>query len=257
MLKRTAVLVYGVVSYSIFLGTFLYMIAFVGDLAPKSMNSGPPAPLAAGLLIDAALLTVFALQHSIMARPWFKRAWTKVIPPAAERSTYVLLSSLALVLLVWLWRPLGGSIWKIDNDSVRLLMTGLGFLGWLMVLVTTFLIDHFELFGLRQVFAFFRGTTYAAPTFRQPILYRVVRHPLYLGFLIAFWSTPVMTPTRLVFALACTGYILVGIQLEERDLVHTHGELYRRYREQVPMILPVRGLSGGESLRASQAAGSK
>jgi protein-S-isoprenylcysteine O-methyltransferase Ste14 len=257
MLKRTAVLIYGVVSYLIFLGTFLYMIAFVGDLAPKSMNSGAQAPLTTGLLIDAILLSVFALQHSIMARPWFKRAWTNVIPAAAERSTYVLFSSLALMLLVWQWRPLGGSVWKIYNDSVSLLITSLGLLGWLMVLVSTFLIDHFDLFGLRQAFIFFRGGTYTVPAFRQPLLYRVVRHPIYLGFLIAFWSTPAMTPTRLVFALACTGYILVGIQLEERDLVRIHGESYRRYREQVPMILPIRGPSGSESLHASEATGSK
>jgi protein-S-isoprenylcysteine O-methyltransferase Ste14 len=238
-MRRVLVFVYGLVCYSAFLVTYLYAIGFVGNLfVPKSLDSAPTAPLATALLINAGLLAIFAVQHSVMARPWFKRLVTRVVAPAAERSTYVLASSLALILLFWQWSPLGGVIWNIDNPAGRAAMYIAFAFGWLLVLVTTFLINHFDLFGLRQVWLHLRGREYQGLRFVTPGPYRMVRHPLYLGWLFAFWATPTMTATHLLFAVATTAYILVAIQLEERDLVDAHPE-YTEYRKRVPMIIPL------------------
>lgn len=240
MLKRVATFIYGVISYLLFFGTFLYAIGFIGNLiVPKSIDSGRTGPLSEALLIDAGLLMLFAVQHSLMARPFFKRAWTRLVPKPAERSTYVLLSSLALLLMFWQWRPIGGEIWHVEQPALRIVLYGLFATGWALVLLSTFLINHFDLFGLRQVFLYLLGRPYTQLKFGTPILYRHVRHPLYLGWLFAFWSTPTMTMAHLVFAIATTAYIFVAIQLEEKDLVDAHGDAYRRYKETVPMIIPI------------------
>jgi protein-S-isoprenylcysteine O-methyltransferase Ste14 len=233
-------LAYGVVSYAIFFLTFLYAIGFIGGVVvPKSIDSGPTDPWQTALVIDLGLLLLFALQHSVMARPGFKRLLTSVIPAAIERSTYVLASSLALILLFWQWRPLGGTIWNVEHEVGRaLLYAGFAF-GWALVLFTTFVINHFDLFGLRQTWRAFRGQPQTGLQFVTPALYRVVRHPLYVGWLFAFWCTPTMTVTHLLFAAATTGYILVAIQLEERDLMSAHPE-YADYRRRVPMLIPSR-----------------
>lgn len=241
MFKRIAIFSYGTICYLIFLGTFLYAICFIGNLlGSSSIDSGPEEAFFPALLINISLLGIFAIQHSVMARQWFKRAWTRIIPEPIERSTYVLSSSLALLLLFWQWRPLGGVIWDLDNQTMRSVVYALYALGWLTVLASTFLIDHFDLFGMRQVYFYLRAMEYTPIRFKTPGLYRIVRHPLYLGWLLVFWSAPRMTAAHLLFALATTGYILIAIQLEEKDLTRLYGNEYRQYRERVPMLLPVR-----------------
>jgi protein-S-isoprenylcysteine O-methyltransferase Ste14 len=238
-MKRVLVFTYGVICYAIFFATFLYAAGFIGNIfVPKSIDSGAQGPLGEALLINAALLGLFALQHSIMARKGFKQMLAKIIPEAAERSTYVLLSSACLILLFAYWQPLGGVIWDVQDSAGRLILYGLFAFGWLLVLVTTFLINHFDLFGLRQVWLYLRGEEYRPLGFVTPGPYKHVRHPLYVGWLFAFWATPTMTAAHLVFAIATTTYILIAIQLEERDLVKIHGVNYANYRRQVPMLIP-------------------
>lgn len=240
MITRLLFFAYGGLAYLLFLGTFLYAIAFVGGFAPTRLDGTAVAPFWQSLAIDLVLLTTFAVQHSVMARPWFKRWWTRFVPSQIERSTYVLFASLALDLLFWQWRPLGGTVWSVEQPAARALLGGLFGFGWLQVLVMTFLIDHFDLFGLRQVWLYLIGRPYTRPHFVTPAPYRIVRHPLYLGFLIAFWATPLMTAAHLVFALATTAYIVLAIQFEEHDLIHEHGAAYKEYRRRVPMLLPLR-----------------
>jgi methanethiol S-methyltransferase len=238
MLGRISVFLYGVVCYGATLASFVYAFGFLGNFGvPKSVDSGRQMPFALALAINAGLLLLFALQHSIMARPWFKAAWTRIVPVAAERSTYCLFSSLALILLFWKWQPMGGVLWTVGSASGRLALNVLYVVGWLVVLAVTFLIDHFDLFGLRQVSLYLMGRPYTALAFRTPGPYRLVRHPLYVGWVMVFWSAPVMTAAHLVFALATTIYILVAIQFEERDLTRSHAE-YAEYRRQVPMLVP-------------------
>jgi protein-S-isoprenylcysteine O-methyltransferase Ste14 len=240
MQARVLAFVYGMFCYLVFVLTSLYAIGFIGDLVvPKSIDSGAEDPLAWALLIDAGLLGIFAVQHSVMARSWFKRAWTRVIPEPVERATYVLSSSVALLLLFWQWRPIGGLVWLVESPGVRWAIHGLYVSGWVLLLVSTCLIDHFDLFGLSQVWHYLRGRPCVAPGFRTPGLYRSVRHPIYLGWLCIFWATPRMTVAHLVFAILTSAYILVAVRFEERDLIRIYGDAYRRYRERVPMILPV------------------
>jgi methanethiol S-methyltransferase len=239
MIKRIAVFLYGVVCYAAFFGTFLYAIGFVGNLVvPKSIDSAPEGPLGMALLVNALLLGVFAVQHSVMARPAFKRWWTRFVPRPAERSTYVLFSSLALIALFAFWQPIGGVIWDVQEPVGRAVLYGLFAFGWGLVLVATFLINHFDLFGLRQVWLHLRGREYRPLNFGTPGLYKIVRHPLYVGWLFAFWATPTMTAAHLFFALLTTAYILIAIRFEERDLVAEHGARYTEYRKQVPMLVP-------------------
>ena len=237
-MSRILTLGYGAASYAVFLVTFVYAIGFLGNvIVPKTLDSPAEGPWLTALAIDLALLSLFAVQHSVMARPGFKSLLTRVIPPAVERSTYVLASSLALLLLFWQWRPLGGVIWDVQQPAGRaVLLAGFAF-GWALVLLTTFVINHFDLFGLRQTWRAFRGRRQEPLRFVTPLLYRMVRHPLYVGWLFAFWSTPTMTATHLLFAVVTTAYILVAIQLEERDLMRAHPE-YAGYRDQVPMLVP-------------------
>jgi len=239
MVKRAAFFVYGLASYVVFLGTFVYAMAFVGGFAVPTRLDGPPTgPLGVSIAIDIALLTVFAVQHSVMARRWFKAWLRQYLPDAIERSTYVLCASLALLLLFWQWRPLGGAVWSVDHPVGRIAMwSGFAF-GWALVLAVTWMINHFDLFGLRQVWLFLLGKPYTRVPFTTPGPYRVVRHPLYLGFLIAFWITPTMTTAHLLFAAVTTIYIVVAIQLEENDLVAEHAASYERYRRQMPMLIP-------------------
>jgi methanethiol S-methyltransferase len=256
MTTRILFFAYGCAAYLLFLGTFLYAIAFVGGFAvPVTLDGPATTPFAAALAIDAALLAVFAIQHSVMARPWFKRWWTQIVPWSIERSTYVLFASLALDLLFWQWRPLGGVVWSVDHPLLRTAIWTLFAFGWLQVLVITFYIDHFDLFGLRQVWLYLRGKQYTRVQFATPVPYRMVRHPLYLGFMIAFWAAPTMSVTRLVFAAATTAYILIAIQFEENDLSHEHGAAYQEYRRRVPMLLPRLGARNTSKTPAPRTAG--
>ncbi len=234
-------LVYGVVSYLIFFVTFLYAIGFVGNLfVPKSIDTGPPAAtLTRAIIMNLILLSIFAVQHSVMARPAFKKWWTKFVPHAVERSTYVLLSSLALILLFWQWRPMTDVIWNIETPALEYVIWALFLLGWGMVLLSTYLINHFDLFGLRQVYLYSKSVDYTEVGFKEVLLYKVVRHPLLLGFIIAFWATPHMTTGHLLFAAVTTIYMLVAIQLEERDNLKTHGAQFEDYQKRVPMIVPI------------------
>lgn len=231
--------VYGVVCYAVFLASFLYSIGFVGNLAvPKTIDSHPGASVPEALVVNLVLLGLFAVQHSVMARPAFKAVWTRVVPRTVERSTYVLFSSLLLALLYWKWQAIPAVVWNVSSPVVEALVMALFALGWLIVLFSTFMIDHFELFGLRQVYLRLRGLHYTPPGFTQRALYGFVRHPIMLGFLIAFWATPHMTVGHLLFSIATTGYILIGIMLEERDLVRFIGPDYEAYRRRVPMLIP-------------------
>jgi len=259
MLKRVVGFAYAVICYLIFFGTFLYAVGFVGggnlygptkplvtptgvDLLEGSKPGGLPLRIA----IDTLLLGLFAIQHSVMARQWFKKRWTQVVTPLLERSTYVLIASLTLLLMFWQWRPIGVSperiLWDVHNSTGRLVLQGLFWLGWLIVLISTFLIDHFDLFGLRQAYCYLQNKECSPPAFQAKAFYRGVRHPIYLGFIIAFWSTPRMSLGHLFFAVMTTAYILLAIQFEERDLLHAHGETYEKYRRQVSMLTPVRFL---------------
>lgn len=255
MIKRIVFFTYGVLCYLVFFATFLYAIGFIGNLfVPVTMDSGREAPFAQALLGNLALLGAFALQHSLMARQWFKRAWTRIVPEPLERSTYVLASSAALLLLFWKWQPMGGTVWHTEHPVAEAIIYGFYALGWVTVLLCTFLIDHFDLFGLRQVTLYLLGRDYTPLKFRTPALYRLVRHPLYLGWLLVFWSTPSMTIAHLLFALATTGYILIAIQFEEKDLIQIHGNEYRQYRQRVPMILPWRVGKNSKAVKSQVAA---
>jgi methanethiol S-methyltransferase len=239
MLKRLFFFAYGVFSYLVFFGTFLYAVGFIGNFGVPTTLDGPASgPLVLSLAIDVVLLLAFAVQHSVMARKWFKEWWTKFVPKPIERSTYVLCSSLALILMFVLWRPLGGTIWRIEDSTAVIVLRSLFAFGWALVFYSTFLINHFDLFGLRQVWFVLLDKPYDSLRFRTPGPYRLVRHPLYVGWLFAFWMTPTMTAAHLLFSIATTAYILIAIQFEERDLSREHGESYEEYRRTVPMLVP-------------------
>ena len=238
-MSRIGIFAYGIFSYLIFLGVFLYGLGFIGGfLTPTSLDGVPTSSLGHALTVDLSLLAAFALQHSGMARPAFKLWWKRFVPEAAERSTYVLVSSLALVALYLFWQPIGGVIWSASEGIARNSVIGLYLFGWLLLLYTTFLIDHFDLFGLKQVWRRLLDKSYRSPVFRTPSLYKVVRHPLYIGWLTIFWAAPTMTVAHLIFALVTTAYILIAIQLEERDLVSAFGTTYVDYRARTPMLIP-------------------
>ena len=237
---RILAIFYGAVAYIFFTVSCLYTIAFIGDLAvPKTIDSGPVGPLVPSALIDLGLLGIFAVQHSLMARPAFKAVWTKIVPPVIERSTYVLFSTLALDLICWQWRPLPATVWDVGPGLATTALWGVYVLGWVVLLSSTFMINHYDLFGLRQVWTYRRSGEVPPSEFQTPLFYRLVRHPLYLGFLMAFWAAPVMSQGRLLFALGSTVYVLVAIQFEEHDLINVFGDRYRDYRRRVSMILPL------------------
>lgn len=239
-MARGFYLLFAGIAYAIFFATFLYLIGFVGNLPglPKTVDGGEPGSLLSALAVNLALIALFGVQHSVMARQGFKRAWTRIVPPPIERSVYVLFASLALILLFLLWRPIQGDVWRIENGIGVTAMWALFAAGWLIVLLSTFLINHFELFGLQQVYLHSRGQSPAEPQFRQPFFYRVVRHPLYTGFFIAFWATPVMSYGHLLLAVGMSAYMLIAIRHEERDLVGLFGEDYEQYRQRVGMLTP-------------------
>lgn len=237
---RILFFLYGVICYLMFLGTFLYSIGFVGNfIVPRSMDVGPGTPLAQALLINVLLLGVFAVQHSVMARQEFKEKWTKIVPATIERSTYVLASNLALILLFWQWRPMGSVIWDLSNSAWGTLLITISLMGWLVVLISTFLIDHFELFGLKQVYFNLIGRKIPNCEFKKPGFYKFVRHPIYFGFAVAFWATPIMTTAHLLFAVGTLGYMLIGIFFEEKDLVSLHGSEYEDYKSEVSRFVPL------------------
>lgn len=254
MVQRIAAALYGILCYLVFFATFLYAIAFVGNIrVPRSVDAGPSATTTEAFVVDALLLTLFAVQHSVMARQWFKRAWTRLVPQVIERSTYVLFASLALILLYWQWRPLTGTLWSVESRAlVAALWIAFG-VGWSVVLVSTFLISHFDLFGLRQVYAYIAGKSYPPPKFTTPLFYKMVRHPIYFGFTVAFWSTPHMTVGHLFFAFMCTAYMVVAIQFEERDLLRIHGTSYQTYRQSVSMLIPMPPKESATKVSASTA----
>ena len=254
-MNRLLIFLYGIVSYLLSFGTILYAIGFViGQVVPKTIDSGALVPLAQAVLVDLCLMALFAIQHSVMARQPFKRWLTRYVPASMERSTYVLFASFTLLLLYWQWRPIPAVIWQVDNPAIAVALTGVSLAGWLIMLTSTFLINHFELFGIQQVASNLVGGKVPAPRFRSPLFYKFVRHPIYLGLIIAFWAAPTMTAGHLLFAAATTGYILLGISLEERDLVALFGDDYRRYRDRVSMLLPWRNrLPQSRTLRADPA----
>jgi protein-S-isoprenylcysteine O-methyltransferase Ste14 len=253
-MNRLLIFLYGIVSYLLSFGTILYAIGFViGQAVPKTIDGGALVPLLQAVLVDLCLMALFAIQHSVMARRPFKRWLTRYLPAPMERSTYVLFASLALLLLYWQWRPIPAVIWQIDNPAVAVAITGISLAGWLIVLTSTFLINHFELFGVQQVANNLIGRETPAPRFRIPLFYKFVRHPIYLGFIIAFWAAPTMTAGHLLFAGVITGYIVIGISLEERDLIALFGDDYRRYRDRVSMLMPWRSrVAQSRTLRADQ-----
>jgi len=253
-MKKVLLFIYGVASYLIFLATFLYTISFTGNLfAPKTIDVGPDSSPATAVIINAALIALFGVQHSVMARRRFKKWWTAIVPKATARSTYVLLASLSLILLFWQWRPLPAVIWDLENGIGRLMLWGLFWLGWLVVLISTFLIDHARLFGLRQAIAPLLNNRERPPRFQTPGLYKIVRHPLMTGLLIAFWATPHMTAGHLLFAAGMTAYMLIGLQFEERDLLRHFGDAYRQYQRTTPMLLPRLTMTKTEEKRSKGA----
>lgn len=252
-MNRIFALLYGVVCYALFFGTFLYLIGFMGNLyVPRSIDVGPAAPTAVVLVINLALIALFGIQHTVMARPGFKEVWTRIVPKSVERSTYVLLSSLVLILMFWAWRPMTAVVWQMESVLGQNLMWAVFFGGIGLVLASTFVIDHFDLFGLRQVWINFRQKTYTHPGFKVTFFYKFVRHPLYVGWIMSFWGAPTMTVGHLLFAAGLTGYILIAIRYEERDLVRFLGDDYAHYRERVPMLIPKLG-KGHETVKGGGA----